>query len=263
MIPTHTLRSAIRRVLISTGVTGVISIHGAQKNLGSIKLLLKQDTYATFGIAAVHAAVRGKAITETQAIAILAESLGITPERFRQKGPGYIDPQATYTGLGRMLDIIDAAIARGEMILVATAHPGSMLTYYLRLIDYIRDRGGQVYETPEPVLVENYRWIDSIRGVHVLSDQGNLIHTHEAGEFWHFLEQLPAAPGLVLADHGYAGAAINRGIKTVAIHDVDDPGLPIAAHLGLDVLSIPLNDNQLNLPTLAAIEAILAARPTS
>ncbi len=57
----------------------------------------------------------------------------------------------------------------------------------------------------------------------------------------------------------FAGAAINRGIKTIAIHDVDDPGIAVAAHLGCDVLAIPMTDNQLNQPTATVIDAVLSA----
>ena len=260
MLGTKKLRSKLRHSLLQSGVTGEIKAHGARKNLGSIKLLLKQDVYATFGIAMVHEAVKARTITNKSAIAIVAASQGITPERYQQAGPGYIEPSATAAGLDRMMDAIDDAIKSDGLFVVATAHPGSMLAYYQDIIAYIRDKGGRVYETPEPFLIAPYRWIDCVGGVHVLTDEGNLLHTHEAAGFYRFLDQIDETPALVLADHGYAGAAINRAIKTVAIHDVDDPGIPVAAHLGLDVIAIPMNDNQRNVPTVAVIEAVLADR---
>ena len=35
-------------------------------------------------------------------------------------------------------------------------------------------------------------------------------------------------PDLVFADHGFAGAAIERGVETISIADVNDPALLVA-----------------------------------
>lgn len=260
MLITSKLRLKLRRSLLKSGVSGVISAHGAKKNVGSIRLLIAEDVYATFGITAVHTAVQSKIVTKSIAIEIVAKSLGITPERFRQKGPGFIDPKVTTDALSRMMDAIHVAIADDKLILIATAHPGSMISYYLDIADYIRDHGGRVYQTPEPFMFAPYRWFDAIRGVHVMTDEGILHHTHEAWSFWKFLGSLTEKPGLVIADHGYAGAAINKGILTAAIHDVDDPGIPVAEYLGETVIAIPMNDNQLNIPTAAVIKALLSEK---
>lgn len=253
-------RDKLRTSLLRSGITGEIRSHGAKTNLESVKRVTKEDPYVTFGIQVVHQAVRRREMTYTQAVDIVAASLGTTGERFRQDGPGYIDPRLTAERFGQMLDVIDEVAAANGRFLVATAHPGSMVTYYSKLIAYITDRGGQVYRAPQPFKIAEYRWIDQIHGIHILSDEGNLLHTHDGAGFWQFLEHMPSLPDVVLADHGYAGAAINHGLKTIAIHDVDDPGIPLAAHLGADVLPIPMNDNQLNLPTAAALQAVLDDR---
>lgn len=258
MLVRSKLGAKLRKLLTQSGVTGEIASHDAKKNIGSVKLLIKQDTYATFGILAVHDAIRHKTLTMHSATEILAIALGVSVERLHQKGPGYIDPELTADGLRRMIMAIDEAIATGQLILVATAHPGSMLAYYQYLVGYIEGKGGRIYQSSEPFQVAKYRWIDEVGGVHMLSDEGNLMHTHDAESFGRFLADLPEAPGLVLADHGYAGAAINRGLKTVAVHDTDDPGIVMAAHLGLNVIAIPMNDNQRNVPTLRVIEAVMA-----
>jgi hypothetical protein len=49
---------------------------------------------------------------------------------------------------------------------------------------------------------------------------------------------------MVLGDHGFAGAAIARGIPTIAIMDINDHALAIAAAEGKDVTVIPLDDNR-------------------
>ena len=42
------------------------------------------------------------------------------------------------------------------------------------------------------------------------------------------------APDLVFADHGFAGAAIEAGVETIAIADVNDPALLVAQGTGPD-----------------------------
>lgn len=253
-----TLRRKLRSTLLSSGVTGEISNHVAKTNLESLQRLMKSDPYVTFGIQAVELAASKRAFTLPSLTAIMAASLGITTDRFEKSGPGYIDPQLTGERLDQMVEIIEATISDGGQIVLATSHPGSLLSYYLRLADFIIRTGGTIATTSEPVLIADYRWIDSVGGVHVLTDEGGLLHTHDSAGFAKFLAALPDLPALVIADHGYAGAAINAGIKTIALHDVDDPGIPVAAHLGCDVLAIPMNDNQLNQPTATVIDEVLA-----
>jgi hypothetical protein len=51
-------------------------------------------------------------------------------------------------------------------------------------------------------------------------------------------------PEMVFADHGYAGAAIERGIPTVAVMDINDYALAVASAEGRDVTIIPMDDNR-------------------
>ncbi len=259
MLKVFKLHRSVRSTLLSSKVTGEIRNHGAQTNLESLKRLQKSDPYVTFGITAVETAAKNHAFTIPKLIEIASASLGITPDRFRQPGPGFIDTNLTAQRLNEMMEAIEDTIIHGGQIVLATSHPGSLLTYYLRLAQAIVARGGTLASTSAPVLIAPYRWIDSVDGVHVLTDEGGLLHSHDSAGFEIFLSKLPQEPELVIADHGYAGAAINRNIKTIAIHDVDDPGIPVAAYLGCDVLAIPMNDNQLNQPTAAVIDAVLAA----
>jgi hypothetical protein len=50
-------------------------------------------------------------------------------------------------------------------------------------------------------------------------------------------------PDLVLADHGFAGAAVERGLETLAFNDINDPAIAVAkARRKIDVV-VPLDDN--------------------
>jgi hypothetical protein len=52
-----------------------------------------------------------------------------------------------------------------------------------------------------------------------------------------------ARPDLVFADHGFAGAAIEAGVDTVSIADVNDPALVVAKHQGRTETVIVMDDN--------------------
>jgi hypothetical protein len=66
-------------------------------------------------------------------------------------------------------------------------------------------------------------------GVAVYTDRASALHTHSPEPMRRMLEE--ADPDLVFADHGFAGAAIEAGIDTVSIADVNDPALVVARHL--------------------------------
>jgi hypothetical protein len=50
-------------------------------------------------------------------------------------------------------------------------------------------------------------------------------------------------PDLVFADHGFAGAAIERGVDTVSIADVNDPALIVARAQGRTDTVIVMDDH--------------------
>jgi hypothetical protein len=50
-------------------------------------------------------------------------------------------------------------------------------------------------------------------------------------------------PDLVIGDHGFAGAAIEEGISTIGIADVNDPALIVAKAQARTELVIVMDDN--------------------
>jgi hypothetical protein len=68
----------------------------------------------------------------------------------------------------------------------------------------------------------------------------------------------------VLADHGFAGAAVERGIPTVAVMDINDPALAVAAAEHRDVTLVPMDDNRaprLYEPAWSLFEHVLSGAP--
>ena len=52
------------------------------------------------------------------------------------------------------------------------------------------------------------------------------------------------AVDLVVADHGFAGAAIASGIPTVVVMDTNDPAFAVVAGRGADMTVVPMDDNR-------------------
>jgi hypothetical protein len=50
-------------------------------------------------------------------------------------------------------------------------------------------------------------------------------------------------PDLVMADHGLAGAAIETGVETLSIADVNDPALIVAKAQGRTQIVVVLDDH--------------------
>ena len=76
-----------------------------------------------------------------------------------------------------------------------------------------------------------------------MCDGASLLHTHSSEAMEALLEAKPW-PEIVLADHGYAGAALERDIATVAFMDINDQALALPWDEGKDVVIVPLDDNR-------------------
>jgi hypothetical protein len=254
------LQRRTREAVMRSGVAGEIHDHSAKIVQHAISRMLAGDPYFALGVTSIAKAA-GKRLDENIARTWVAESLGISLKRFQKAGPSYIDPNLTINRLEAMMDEIDSAILQDKRILLATGHPGSMLQFYLRLEHYIRDRQERpiLQRIDKTWKVAESMWVDCVESVALVSDLGSLVHTHDTAPMEAILHRLKSVD-LVIADHGFAGAAINLDIRTVGLHDVDDPAIPVAERLGLNVLAVPINDNQRNLRTDEALEAVIQGR---
>ena len=84
-------------------------------------------------------------------------------------------------------------------------------------------------------------FIDYMDGVAMLTDGTEPRHTHWPDAMIRILEH--ARPDLVVADHGFAGAAIEAGIETISVADVNDTALLVAKALGRTELVVVMDDH--------------------
>ncbi|MDQ4096938.1 MAG: phosphatase [Actinomycetota bacterium] len=147
-----------------------------------------------------------------------------------------VDPSFALAAIHHHRTVLSqVAVARGR-VLFGTGHAFSLLPHYSGLARALAGAGCTILEplngqhhavrTPEgdPASI---RYFD---GVASLVSHGALLHTHRPDYMEAMLAELggPGSVDLVVGDHGFAGAAVERGIQTLSIADVNDPALPLA-----------------------------------
>ncbi len=142
------------------------------------------------------------------------------------------------------------------MLVFATATPVSMQGFLSALAAWAEGLGARIVRISEPRLVKkgNY-YLDMIGPVFVPSDNCSAWHSHDPA----YLDSLlvDTTVDLVVADHGFAGSALNHQIACVGFYDTNDPALPLAAYLGWQVTAVPMNDNQYNANGLALADFLI------
>ncbi len=224
--------------LLDAGVAGTRTSHGAETNLYKIGLLLEADEKNTFGMEDL---LRG--VTFEEAYDAVSFQIGNPPDREVTPGRGCIDPARTAAGLveagGRIRDVAGA----GGRLVFATGHPGALLVYYLELARWAQELGGEVLTAKARGRFQKGSSLDWAGPVGALGNGAGLFHTHSPEFMREVLGELGAVD-LVVADHGFAGAAIAAGVPTVAVMDTNDPALAVVAGRGADTTVVPMDDNR-------------------
>lgn len=232
-----------RAALIEAGITGRHVSHSRRSTLSKIEPLLEGDPDKTFGLSGMERH------TASDVLGYMAKLTGCSGDIDCLDEDDSIDPDLTIAG------IVDAATrlrdhARaGGSLLVATGHPTGMLEHNMRVVDAFLTAGGRLVRPREseqlsipdrPAREFEVRYTG---GVGCLADWGQLKHTHLSFPMEALLEVEPL-PEMVFGDHGFAGAAIERGIPTVAVMDINDHALAVAWAEGRDVTIVPMDDNR-------------------
>ncbi|HEU4480981.1 MAG TPA: phosphatase [Actinomycetota bacterium] len=249
----------IKRALVAAGIAGPHQSHSRHNNISKIRACIEGDPDGCFGISGVtlHA--------EEDVLGYLAELTGCSPDVADLSGVDTIDPDKTVKGIVDAAMRLRDAAERGATLLAVTGHPTGMLEHHIRVVDAFRAAGGKPVRLREeevlsPTGKSRHEEVRYVGGVGCLADWGALKHTHSAHAMEALLEAEPW-PEIVIGDHGFAGAAIERGIPTIAVMDINDPALAIAWADGSDVSIVPMDDNRpprLYEPSWRLFEHILA-----
>ena len=240
--------------LLKAGVAGTNTSHGAEDNLYKIGRLLDGEPSQTFGMDELL-----EGVTFDEAYEAVTRQTGHPPDREETGGRGCIDPARTAAGLVEAGERVRTAAEAGGTFVFATGHPGALLSYYLGLAAWVDELGGHPLVARPQGRYERGSILDWVGPVGALGDGASLRHTHDASPMRDLLRELDGID-LVVADHGFAGAAVAAGIPTAAVMDTNDPALAVVARRGADLTVVPIDDNR-PLGSYAAALRVLKGSP--
>ena len=258
----HLDERVIERRLTRLRLAGPELSHSRQNNLEAVKRLAEADPYVTFGIRRVIEFVQSRDLGAEEALKIIAGFTKCSHDFNYTEGRGFISAGSTLKGLKATAAIIKRVALQGGTVVFATGHPGAMIDYYTELAYLVSRLGGRVLDLARGQLVhqgsdrDQVHVVDSVNSIAFVSDTCAALHSHTSLPMELMLNDANRLPDLVIADHGFAGEAINRDIPTVAVMDTNDPGLAVAKWLGANVLIVPMNDNRPNVVTREAAELV-------
>jgi Phosphatase len=233
--------SDARDALVAAGITGPHQSHTRRNALMKIKAMVSgEDVEARFGLSGMTT------YGVQEVLGFMTELTGCSDDFDDFTGYDVIDPAKTVDAIVASAQRLKHEAVRGSTLLCCTGHPTGMLEHYIRILDAYRAAGGKVvvlHEDADLGIRRRHSEIRYVGGVGILADWGQLMHTHSSEPMEALLEAEPH-PDFVIGDHGFAGAAIEREIPTLAVMDINDPALAVAWAEGKDVAIVPMDDNR-------------------
>ena len=214
--------------------------HPFDNVLNNIRLLVEGDEDKQFGMTGLQT------LTEPQVLELVARASGFAIDPRRRTGPVPVDPELVLRACEAVGERLAEACDRGERVILATGHPVGLAHLYTAVGRELRARGVRTLQPADGATWQDpdlpHPWqIRYLEGLALLTDIASARHTHRGDAMARMLEE--ERPDLVFADHGFAGAAIERGVETVSIADVNDPALLVAQAQGRTDTVIVMDDN--------------------
>jgi hypothetical protein len=236
----------LREQLVASRIAGDVATT-RENNLGNFARMSRREPLYLFGLEPT-----GR-WTADDVLALMAERCGVSPDSGHTFGQDTIDPDRTIERLQAMAARLRVAAERGERVLVATGHPVGLRPTHTAVAAAL-DHAGCTLLTPaagwrhpdEPPFGMNAE-IGYLDGVAMMIGAHGPRHTHSPLPMQAVLADLEARgeapPDLVVADHGWAGAAGQAGVDAVGFADCNDPALFVGEAEGRVLVSVPLDDN--------------------
>jgi hypothetical protein len=227
--PREVPREELERALL-TGLVAGWATHPLDNVRGNAQMLLDHDPDKEFGLTGLQHGFTLDAILD-----LVETAAGAPIDRDARTGPVEIRPGPILETSAAAGERLQKAVADGERVVLATGHPVGLAYLYHELAAWLRTNGADV-RAPAGGARWRERRLDHDweviywDNVAMLSDTREPRHTHWPFAMHRILEA--ERPELVFADHGFAGAAIEDGIETISIADVNDPALLVAKAQG-------------------------------
>ncbi|MEV5412437.1 phosphatase [Thermopolyspora sp. NPDC052614] len=242
-------REELREHLVRTRIAGDVAT-SRENNLDHYRSLALRDPHYLFGLDI------SEDWTYADVLALMAKAAGVVADPEHREGQDTIDPERTIDAIEAMADRVAEVLGGGgsPRVLVATGHPTGLLTIHMALARVAAEHGatlmapaeGRVYAGGGFGRKRHIRYLDDVA---MLDDRGAFVHTHDPGPMRAILAELDRLgeprPDLVIADHGWAGAAGEAGVETVGFADSNDPALFVGEAEGKIAVAVPLDDNVL------------------
>ncbi len=239
-------REELTAQLLEARIAGAVTTT-RENNLANYRLMVARDPGYLFGLEP-----RGAWAFE-DVLALMARRCGVSPDPLHEAGADTIDVSSTLDRLDAMAERIRGAAQRHARVLVATGHPTGLLAVHLEIARGLRAAGcallrpAAAWREPDADGKSHRRHVRFLLDVGVASQGAHLFHTHSPVPMQLMLKALADAgeppPELVIADHGYAGAAGQAGVPTVGFADSNDPALFVGEAEGDVAVCVPLDDN--------------------
>ncbi|MDA8368752.1 MAG: phosphatase [Nocardiopsaceae bacterium] len=232
--------------LVRTGIAGHVDTP-RQNNLKHYRRLCHKDPYYQLGLTFAHE------WSFAEVLALMSKRCGVVADESYSWGIDTIDPDRTVDALEVVAERLSEAARRQERVMFATGHPNNLHAVYLDWKGALEARGCEVvtaaagysYEVTTE-LPPNRRVLVWRDGVGMVVDGRVPRHSHHPFAMRAALNDLTDRgepwPQLVIADHGFAGAAGEAGVPTLGFADCNDPALFLAEHEGKLHVTVPLDD---------------------
>ncbi|HEU4356343.1 MAG TPA: phosphatase [Actinomycetota bacterium] len=252
-------RDELRRGLLEGRIAGPEVSHAMDNVRRNIGLLVEGDPDKLFGLSGVAESISSEAVLE-----LVGRASGFVPDPGWQTGPVPVDPDLVLDACEAVGDRLAELVRIGGNLILATGHPTGLAHLYIEVGRELRTRGVKVIQPYEAVPWRepgrHHRWeVRYLEGVAMLTDGASMKHTHRGEPMARMLAE--RRPDLVFADHGFAGAAIERGVPTVSIADINDPALLVARAQGRTDTVIVMDDNVRPQDYWPCFQAIVARLP--
>jgi hypothetical protein len=234
-------RSDLIEHLVASRIAGDVAT-SRRSNLANIDKMLAREPEYWFGLDL------DQPWSFDDVLKVLVTRVGIDADATRSTGADRIDPELCVDALDAAAELIGRVAGNRGRVLLATGHPTGILALHLPIARRLVEAGCEVLTPADGDWVEvigERRRIRYLEGVATVGTGGDLLHTHSPEPMQHLLAELPAPPDLVVADHGWAGAAGQAGAPTVGFADTNDPALFVGAEEGKVAVAVPLDDNVL------------------
>ncbi|QHY95619.1 putative phosphatase [Streptomyces sp. S4.7] len=233
-------REALVDHLVRTRIAGDVATP-RDNNLSHYRKLANGDRHFWLGLE-----LGDRWTDEQDVLAVMAERCGVSDDPEHRHGQDTIDPELTVDALGRMAARLRKAAAGQERVLFATGHPGGLLDVHRQTADALRLAGCEIVRIPGGLMADE-GMVFQFAGVAMLERGATLWHTHSPEPMRAILDGLEREgrpqPDLVLADHGWAGCAGQRGLDSIGYADCNDPALFIGEAEGTLQVTVPLDDH--------------------